>query len=135
MFASVLGQIAVKRLEAECEHRLELERNKLTALQEQYAVLEQRLATSNGSLANLEKQFQDYKSALRNTKESDLLGQIFALKQQCCNLERKFELAIHSRDDYKCQVCHLCCGKDEFGQGTYNMVVKPNRPNPALPLR
>jgi len=100
-------QVAVKRLEAECEHRLELERSKLEALQEQYAVLEQRLAISNGSLANLEKQFQDYKSALRNTKESDLLGQIFALKQQCCNLERKFELAIHSRDDYKSQVCHL----------------------------
>ena len=101
-------QVAVKRLQAECEHRVELERAKYAALQEQHTLLEQRLAISNSSLSTVEKQFQEFKAAQRGTSEAELVGQIIALKQTCSNLQRNAELAIDARDDYKTQVQRLC---------------------------
>lgn len=96
------------RLQSECEHRVELERSKFTALQQQYDILEQRLSTSNSSFANLEEQFREYQSAQRNTVEADLLMQIIALEQQCNNLQRKMKSVLKSRNDYKSQVCSEC---------------------------
>lgn len=100
-------QVAIMRLQSECEHRVELERSKFTALQQQYDILEQRLSTSNSSFANLEEQFREYQSAQRNTVEADLLMQIIALEQQCNNLQRKMKSVLKSRNDYKSQVLSM----------------------------
>lgn len=88
---------------------MDLERSKYVALQEQYSLLEQRLVIANCSLATLEKQFQDFKAAQRNTSETALIGQVMALKQQCGTLQHKAELALHARDDYKNQVHRSRC--------------------------
>ncbi|XP_073396209.1 uncharacterized protein [Physcomitrium patens] len=101
------AQVAIMRLQSECEHRVELERSKFTALQQQYDILEQRLSTSNSSFANLEEQFREYQSAQRNTVEADLLMQIIALEQQCNNLQRKMKSVLKSRNDYKSQVLSM----------------------------
>lgn len=97
-------QVAVKRHQTECEHRVELEQSKYTALLEQHAVLEKRLATANKSLAALEKQFSEYKAAQRKTVEADLAAQLLVQKQQCSDYKAKFEAAFQSKEEYKTQV-------------------------------
>ena len=97
--------MAVKRLQSECEHRVELERVKYTALKEQHSVLEKRLTTVNVALANLEKEFYAYKSEHCKTSEAELTGQVMLLKQQCNDLKRNCEKALRMKTDYKVQVC------------------------------
>ncbi|MCO5608663.1 hypothetical protein L7F22_062877 [Adiantum nelumboides] len=99
--------VAVKRLRSECEHRVELEKTKYTALKEQHSVLEKRLATANTALADLEKQFCTYKTEHYKTSEAELLGQVMLLKQQCNDLKRNYEQSIKTKNDYKAQVQKL----------------------------
>ncbi|KAI5058021.1 hypothetical protein GOP47_0026191 [Adiantum capillus-veneris] len=100
-------QVAVKRLQSECEHRVELERTKFTALKEQHSVLEKRLATANVALAELEKQLCAYKTEHYKTSEAELLGQVMLLKQQCNDFKRNYEQAIRTKNGYKAQVQKL----------------------------
>lgn len=97
-------QVAVKRLQSECEHRVELERTKYTALKEQHSVSEKRLAMANKALADLEQQFCAYKTEHWKSSEAELLGQVMLLKQQCNDLKRNCEQSIRIKNDYKAQV-------------------------------
>lgn len=100
----LIFQVALKRLQAESEHRIKLECNKYVALREQYAMLEQQLIISNASLVNLEKQFVTFRIAQQDTIEAQLVGQVITLEQHYKNLQRKGVLAIESKNDYKTQV-------------------------------
>lgn len=51
------AQVAVKRIQVECEHRLELGQLKYAALEDQYKALDKRFASTNSSLVTLERQF------------------------------------------------------------------------------
>ncbi|KAH7403982.1 hypothetical protein KP509_15G003500 [Ceratopteris richardii] len=101
------AEVAVKRLQSECEHRVELEKSKYAALREQYSVLEKRLAMSNAALADVEKQFCTYKTEHYKTSEAELLGQVMLLKQQCNDLKRSCDQAIRTKNNYKAQVQKL----------------------------
>eukprot|EP01018_Ginkgo_biloba_P018461 Gb_25150 [translate_table: standard] len=99
--------VAVKRLQSECEHRVELERAKYAALNEQYEVLEQRLAQTNSALTDVEKQFIAFKAKQRNSSEAELSAQLMLVKQQCSDLQRRLESAVRSRNEYKAQVLRM----------------------------
>ncbi|KAH9537817.1 hypothetical protein CY35_16G071600, partial [Sphagnum magellanicum] len=120
------AQVALKRLQAESEHRIKLECNKYVALQEQYAMLEQQLIISNASLVNLEKQFVTFRIAQQDTIEAQLVGQVITLEQHYKNLQRKGVLAIESKNDYKTQVIQNAKGnkKEEDQHSIYNDQFK-----------
>ncbi|KAJ7516333.1 hypothetical protein O6H91_22G054400 [Diphasiastrum complanatum] len=101
------AQVAVKRLQSECEHRLELEGSKYAALKEQYEILEQRMGIANATLTSIEREFADYRATQRTSSEAELTGQIMLLKQQYHDLQGKAELTLKSRNEYKAQVLHM----------------------------
>eukprot|EP00249_Psilotum_nudum_P017781 c26486_g1_i1 orf=839-2170(+) len=101
------AEVAIKRLQAECEHRVELERTRYTSLKEQHTSLEKRLVTANDALANLEKQFVCYKTQHQRTSEAELTGQVMLLKQQCSDFQARTELAVRARNHFKSQVLRM----------------------------
>ncbi|BBN08012.1 centrosomal protein CEP120 [Marchantia polymorpha subsp. ruderalis] len=101
------AQVAVKRIQAECEHRLELGQLKYAALEDQYKALDKRFASTNSSLVTLERQFSELKAAYRNTSEACLSAKVVSLQQQCFDLQQKLEALMVTRSKYKEQVLRM----------------------------
>lgn len=100
----IVTQVTLNKLQAECEHRIEIEEAKYAALEDQYNVMQKRLTTANASLLAVEKQFLEYRTAQRGTSEGELLGQITTLKQLCSDMQKKVETSVHAKSEYKAQV-------------------------------
>ncbi|EFJ36808.1 hypothetical protein SELMODRAFT_77049, partial [Selaginella moellendorffii] len=115
-----------KRMQADYQQRIEMEHGKFVMLQQQYAAVEQRLASTSATLAAVEKEFAAYKSAQRLSSEADLAAQILVLKHQCHELEKKADAAEKTRDEYKAQVIRLA-------KELANMRKRSQEPPPPRP--
>ncbi|KAL2628806.1 hypothetical protein R1flu_013492 [Riccia fluitans] len=101
------AKAAVKRIQADCEHRLELGQQKYTALEDQYKALDKRFSSTNASFQKLEKQFTDLKATYRNTSEACLTAKVVSLQQQCSDLQLKLDSLVLTRSKYKEQVLRM----------------------------
>ncbi|KAL3686860.1 hypothetical protein R1sor_013169 [Riccia sorocarpa] len=101
------AKAAMKRIQADCEHRLELGQQKYVALEDQYKALEKRFSSTNASLLKLEKQFSELKAAYRNTSEACLTAKVVSLQQQCSDLQQKLDSLVLTRSKYKEQLLRM----------------------------
>ncbi|KAL6757254.1 hypothetical protein V8C86DRAFT_2629461 [Haematococcus lacustris] len=101
------AEAAVRRLQVECEHQLEMERDRLAEAVRQRAVLEERLAMSETRGAALEQAFAGYRDAMRNTSEVALQRELLEVRDALRQAEERAARASKAKVAYKEQVVAL----------------------------
>ena len=98
------AQHAVRRLQQECEHQLEMEKGRSADIERQKAVLEERIDEANARAAAVERAFHGYKRAHLESSEATLHAEIARLQQQRVDAEQAAMDAVKSRDRFKTQI-------------------------------
>jgi centrosomal protein CEP120 len=98
------AQHAVRRLQQECEHQLEMERGRGADVERQKKVLEERVEEANARAAAVERAFHGYKRAHLESSEATLHAEIARLQQQRSDAEQTAHEAVKSRDRFKTQI-------------------------------
>ena len=98
------AQHAVRRLQQECEHQLEMERGRGADVERQKKALEERVEEANARAAAVERAFHGYKRAHLESSEATLHAEIARLQQQRSDAEQTAHEAVKSRDRFKTQI-------------------------------
>lgn len=101
------AEATVRRLQADFEHQVKLERQQNADLQRQNDQLSQAQANAKAELAAVEREFSEYRAAQRNTPEADLVRQLADANEQVRRAEAKAEKAATAKQNYKEQVLKL----------------------------
>ncbi|DBA79724.1 TPA: hypothetical protein ACH3X1_008393 [Trebouxia sp. C0004] len=101
------AEATVRRLQADFEHQVKLERQHNTDLQRQNEQLTQAQASAKAELAAVEREFSEYRAAQRHTPEADLVRQLADANEQVRRAEGKAEKAVAAKQGYKEQVLKL----------------------------
>lgn len=101
------AEATVRRLQADFEHQVKLERQLNTDLQRQHEQLTQAKATARAECAAIEREFSEYRAAQRSTPEADLVRQLADAREQVRRTEAKAEKATAAKQSYKEQVLKL----------------------------
>ena len=98
------AQHAVRRLQQECEHQLDMEKGRSKDVERQKAALEERVEEANARAAAVERAFHGYKRAHLESSEATLHAEIARLQTQRADAEAAAAEAIKSRDRFKTQI-------------------------------
>ena len=98
------AQHAVRRLQQECEHQLEMEKGRTSDADRRAAALEARVEEADARAAAVERAFHGYKRAHLESSEATLHAEIARLQQQRADAEQTARDATASRDRFKTQI-------------------------------
>ena len=98
------AQHAVRRLQQECEHQLEMEKGRAADVERRAASLAERVEEANARAAAVERAFHGYKKAHLESSEASLHAEIATLQQRRADAERTAHDAVKSRDRFKTQI-------------------------------
>ena len=98
------AQHAVRRLQQECEHQLEMEKGRTSDADRRAAALEARVEEADARAAAVERAFHGYKRAHLESSEATLHAEIARLQQQRADAEQTARGATASRDRFKTQI-------------------------------
>ena len=98
------AQHAVRRLQQECEHQLEMETGRAADVERRAASLAERVEEANARAAAVERAFHGYKKAHLESSEASLHAEIATLQQRRADAERTAHDAVKSRDRFKTQI-------------------------------
>ena len=98
------AQHAVRRLQQECEHQLEMEKGRTADVERRAATLEERVEEANARAAAVEHAFHGYKRAHLESSEATLHAEIATLQQRKSDAETTARDAVKSRDRFKTQI-------------------------------
>ena len=98
------AQHAVRRLQQECEHQLEMEKGRTADVERQKEALERRVEEADARAAAVEKAFHGYKKQHLESSEATLHAEIAKLQQKTADAEQKERDATSSRDRFKTQI-------------------------------
>eukprot|EP00798_Chlamydomonas_sp_ICE-L_P005676 gene5676-3536_t len=101
------AEAAVRRLQVECEHQLEIERDRSAEVLRQRSALEERLAVMEARYASLEQAFSRYREMQRNTSEAVLQRELMEVKENLRRSDEKLSRASKGKAAYKEQVVKL----------------------------
>ncbi|GAX73423.1 hypothetical protein CEUSTIGMA_g875.t1 [Chlamydomonas eustigma] len=101
------AEAAVRRLQVECEHQLEIERDRSSELVRQKQTLADRLAVSESRFASLEQAFTAFREVHRSSDEAVLQRQLSEAREAASRAEEKASRASKSKAAYKTQVTRL----------------------------
>ncbi|KAG2432446.1 hypothetical protein HXX76_008792 [Chlamydomonas incerta] len=101
------AEAAVRRLQVECEHQLDIERDRNAELVRRVAMLEERLAASDARCLAVENEFADFRAATRSTPEAELTRQLAAAREAAKAAEVRAAKAAKAKQGYKDQVRKL----------------------------
>ncbi|XP_028269192.1 centrosomal protein of 120 kDa isoform X2 [Parambassis ranga] len=96
-------QESSRRLQQECDHRVELEREKVRLVEQERARLLQQISDGEGRYKQLEKEFQLYREQQSVRPEVRLQSEVNLLSLEKVELERKLESTTKSKLHYKQQ--------------------------------
>ncbi|KXZ48687.1 hypothetical protein GPECTOR_26g590 [Gonium pectorale] len=99
------AEAAVRRLQVECEHQLDIERDRNAELVRRVAMMEERLAASEARCLAVENEFADYRAASRSTPEAELTRQLAEAREAAKAAEVRAAKAAKAKQGYKEQVC------------------------------
>ncbi|XP_013385110.1 centrosomal protein of 120 kDa isoform X2 [Lingula anatina] len=94
---------ASRRMQEDCEHKIQLERTKTQTLEEQIGRLKQELINSENKVQSLERDFSVYKEQQSSKPEVRLQSEINLLTLEKAELERKLDSVSKSKVHYKQQ--------------------------------
>ncbi|EFJ47447.1 hypothetical protein VOLCADRAFT_117862 [Volvox carteri f. nagariensis] len=141
----VEAEAAVRRLQVECEHQLDIERDRNTELVRRVAALEERLAASEMRCLTVENEFADFRAASRSTPEAELARQLAEAREAVKAAEGRAAKAAKAKQGYKEQVRKLAeqvaalqrrrhhRGSDS-GEGALALAVPGSVSGAALPV-
>ena len=98
------AQHAVRRLQQECEHQLEMEKGRAADVERRAESLAERVEEANARAAAVERAFHGYKKAHLESSEATLHAEIATLQQRRADAERTAHDAVKSRDRFKTQI-------------------------------
>ena len=98
------AQHAVRRLQQECEHQLEMEKGRTSDADRRAAALEARVEEADARAAAVERAFHGYKRAHLESSAATLHAEIARLQQQRADAEQTARGATASRDRFKTQI-------------------------------
>ena len=98
------AQHAVRRLQQECEHQLEMEKGRAADVEQRAESLAERVEEANARAAAVERAFHGYKKAHLESSEASLHAEIATLQQRRADAERVARDAVESRDRFKTQI-------------------------------
>ncbi|XP_077989016.1 centrosomal protein of 120 kDa-like [Glandiceps talaboti] len=94
---------ASHRMKDDCVHQVEIERSKVSDLEEQKQRLQEQLVTMERKLEEKEKDFQIYREQINTKPEVRLQSEINLLTLEKVELERKLDSVTKSKIHYKQQ--------------------------------
>ncbi|GFR45270.1 hypothetical protein Agub_g6376 [Astrephomene gubernaculifera] len=103
----VEAEAAVRRLQVECEHQLDIEKDRNAELVRRVAMLEERLAASEARCLAVENEFADFRAASRSTPEAELARQLAEARETAKAAEARAAKAAKAKQGYKEQVRKL----------------------------
>ena len=98
------AQHAVRRLQQECEHQLEMEKGRAADVERRAESLAERVEEANARAAAVERAFHGYKKAHLESSEASMQAEIATLQQRRADAERTAHDAVKSRDRFKTQI-------------------------------
>lgn len=101
------AEATVRRLQADFEHQVKLERQHNSELQRQNEQLTQAQAAAKVECVAIEHEFSEYRAAQRSTPEADLARQLADANEQVRRAEAKAVKAAAAKQGYKEQVLKL----------------------------
>lgn len=101
------AEAAVRRLQVECEHQLDLERHRNEELARAKAAAEERLRAAEARADAVEVAFQQYRDSQRHSPESELQAKLSEAQSALRQAEAKAREAIFAKGRYKEQVVKL----------------------------
>ncbi|GIL42344.1 hypothetical protein Vafri_350 [Volvox africanus] len=103
----VEAEAAVRRLQVECEHQLDIEKDRNAELVRRVAALEERLGASEMRCLTVENEFADFRAAARSTPEAELARQLAEAREAVKAAEARAAKATKAKQGYKEQVRKL----------------------------
>ncbi|GLI70596.1 hypothetical protein VaNZ11_015526 [Volvox africanus] len=103
----VEAEAAVRRLQVECEHQLDIEKDRNAELVRRVAALEERLGASEMRCLTVENEFADFRAAARSTPEAELARQLAEAREGVKAAEARAAKAAKAKQGYKEQVRKL----------------------------
>ncbi|PNH10303.1 Centrosomal protein [Tetrabaena socialis] len=101
------AEAAVRRLQVECEHQLDIERDRNAELVRRVAMLEERLGASDARCLSVENEFADFRAASRSTPEAELARQLAEARETAKAADVRAAKASKAKQGYKEQVRKL----------------------------
>lgn len=101
------AEAAVRRLQAECQHQLELEQQRRDALAQQKAVAEQRAAAAEAKAAAAEAALQAAREEHARSEPGRLAGELAEAQVAAAAAEQRAGRASDAKRKYKQQVVRL----------------------------
>uniref|UniRef100_A0A061QYS2 Centrosomal protein CEP120 n=1 Tax=Tetraselmis sp. GSL018 TaxID=582737 RepID=A0A061QYS2_9CHLO len=101
------AEAAVRRLQVECEHQLELERHRNEELARSRTAAEERARSAQARADAVEAAFEEYRDSQRHTDEARLQSQLREVQDALRAAEERARVALEGKARYRQQVGRL----------------------------
>eukprot|EP00899_Mesostigma_viride_P002592 jgi/Mesvir1/12333/Mv00520-RA.1 len=101
------AQSVMRRMQEDCEHLVEIERNRYADMERHCALLEKRLRAANARVEDLENKFHQYKQEHGSTSVAQLMLEVANLQKEKAEAVRRAESAHRSKQQLRAQAVKL----------------------------